>query len=116
MACDPNGNPISLVYPGGVEAVSTYDFADRPASLLARRAGKPDQPLVTSASYFPFGPLASLTLGNGLTETRDFDQRFFPESITLAGGSNLLQWVYTTDDVGNIGSITDALNAANNRT
>ncbi len=112
---DPNGNPISLVYPGGVEAVSTFDFADRPATLLARRAGHPDQPLVTAATYRPFGPLSTLTLGNGLTETHGFNSRYVPEDITLAGGGNLLSWTYTTDGVGNILSITDNLNAANNR-
>lgn len=115
-AYDANSNPVSLVYPGGVEAVTTFDFADRPASLLARRAGVPDQPLVNTAGYLPSGPLSSLTLGNGLTETRTFNQRYFPSSITLAGTGDLLRWTYTTDAVGNILTVTDALSAANNRT
>jgi hypothetical protein len=110
---DANGNPASLMYPGGVEAVTTYDYADRPATLLARRAGQPDQPLVTGAAYLPAGPLSSLTLGNGLTETHTFTNRYFPSGITL--GSHL-SWTYSTDAVGNILSITDTLNAANNRT
>ena len=109
---DANGNPTSLVYPGGMEAVTTYDYADRPATLLARRAGQPDQPLVTAASYLPGGPLSSLTLGNGLTETRSFTNRYFPSGIT-AGGH--LSWSYSTDPVGNILSIADTLYAANNR-
>ena len=113
---DENGNPASLVYPGGVEAVTTYDYADRPATPLAKRAGKPDQPLATSAGYLPSGPLSSLTLGNGLTETRAFTARYFPSSITLAGTGNLLRWNYSTDNIGNILSITDALNPAANRT
>jgi RHS repeat-associated protein len=96
-----------------VTAVTTYDFADRPASLLAQRAGKPDQSIVSSASYLPYGPLNTLTLGNGLTETHAFTQRYFPSSITLGG---LLSWTYTTDKVGNVSAIADALNAANNRT
>jgi len=110
---DANGNPASLVYPGGVTAVTTYDFADRPASLLAQRAGKPDQPLVSTASYLPYGPLNTLTLGNGLTETHAFTQRYFPSAITLG---SLLTWTYTPDKIGNISAIADALNAANNRT
>jgi RHS repeat-associated protein len=113
---DANGNPTSLVYPGGVTAVTTYDFADRPASLLAQRAGKPDQSLVSSASYLPYGPLASLTLGNGLTEAHAFTQRYFPSAITLGSPSNLLSWTYATDNVGNISSIADLLNPARNRT
>lgn len=109
---DANGNPTSLVYPGGVTAVTTYDFADRPASLLAQRTGKPDQPLVSSASYLPFGPLSSLSLGNGLTEAHAFTPRYFPSAITLG---NLLSWTFTTDNAGNIFWIADTLNAANNR-
>ena len=113
---DANGNPATILYPGGVTAVMTYDFADRPSSLLARRSGKPDQPLVSSASYLPFGPLNTVTLGNGLTETHAFTQRYFPSSITLGSPSSLLSWTYATDNVGNISSIADALSAANNRT
>lgn len=112
---DANGNPASLVYPGGVTAVTTYDFADRPASLLAQRAGKPDQALVSAASYLPYGPLQGLTLGNSLTEGHGFTQRYFPSTITLGSSSNLLNWTYTTDGIGNVSSITDNLNAARNR-
>ncbi len=96
--------------------MTTFDFADRPSSLVAKRAGKPDQTLVTAAGYQPYGPLSSLALGNGLIETRAFTQRYFPSAITLGSVSNLLSWTYTTDSVGNISSITDALSSANNRT
>jgi hypothetical protein len=112
-AYDANGNPTSLVYPGGMTAVTAYDFSDRPASLTAQRTGKPDQAIVTASSYLPSGPLKSLTLGNGLAETHAYSQRYFPSSITLGG---LLSWTYTTDKTGNISGIADALNAANNRT
>ncbi len=115
---DANGNPASLTYPGGVEAVTTFDYADRPATLLARRSGQSDQPLVTASAYLPAGPLSSLTLGNGLTETRTFNNRYFPSGISLGSP---LSWSYSTDAVGNILSITDtlsaaSLNAANSRT
>ena len=76
-------------------------------------AGQPDQPLVTAATYLPSGPLSSLTLGNGLTEPRSYTNRYFPSSIVA--GSHL-SWSYSTDAVGNIFSITNTLNAANNRT
>ncbi|HEV8580240.1 MAG TPA: RHS repeat-associated core domain-containing protein [Thermoanaerobaculia bacterium] len=109
---DTNGNPVSLMYPGGVEAVSTFDFTDRPSTLLARRSGKPDQPLVNAASYLPFGPLTSLTLGNGLVETHGFTNRYLPSSIALTG---VLSWTLGNDAVGNLLSITTA-SPANNRT
>jgi YD repeat-containing protein len=101
-----------------VTAVTTYDFADRPASLLAQRAGKPDQPLVSSASYLPYGPLQSLTLGNGLTETHSgttdtYTYELVPppgtghspilSSVALgAGGTKTYQY----DAAGNLQQIT----------
>ena len=113
---DANGNAAMIVYPGDVTAVYSYDFADRPTSLLARRPGRPDQPLAAAAGYLPSGPLSSLTLGSGLTETRGFDERYFPSSIALTGLSQILHWTYSTDAVGNILSITDILTPAANRT
>jgi hypothetical protein len=99
-----------------VTAVYTHDFADRPETLLARRPGRLDQPLAASAGYLPSGPLKSLTLGNGLSETRTFTSRYFPSSIALTGISQLLNWTYSTDAAGNILSITDNLTPAASRT
>ena len=42
---DANGNAATIVYLGDVTAIYTYDFADRPESLPARRPDRPDQPL-----------------------------------------------------------------------
>ncbi|MCH9651922.1 MAG: hypothetical protein K0U98_27080 [Deltaproteobacteria bacterium] len=112
---DDNGNRANIGYPGGVMANYTHDFADRELTLEVDRSGQPTQPIASGASYEPSGPLASLTLGNGLTETRGFNQRYFPTHIDLAGASTLLDWTYATDNVGNILSITDNQTPANNR-
>ncbi|HSK76427.1 MAG TPA: RHS repeat-associated core domain-containing protein [Thermoanaerobaculia bacterium] len=113
---DTNGNPTAIVYPLSVEARTTYDFADRPATLTAVRPGLPDQPLVTASTYLPSGPLSTLTLGNSLTETRTFTNRYFPLGIALTSGTDRLRWNYTTDNEGNILTITDALNVGGTRT
>ena len=105
---DQNGNPTTLGYPGGVSATYTYDFSDRPATLSVSDGVNPAQSVVASASYLPSGPLAGLTLGNGLTETRDFDGRYFPASIDLSGGLGRT-WLYTTDKVGNITQIQESV-------
>ncbi|MFL6260856.1 MAG: RHS repeat domain-containing protein [Thermoanaerobaculia bacterium] len=110
---DRNDNHLTLAYPGGVTATYSYDFADRPTALSLVDGGGPVQPIITSASYKAFGPLASLGLGNGLTESRAFDQRYFPAGITVPGR---LDWSYATDAMGNVTGITDGLSAANNRT
>ena len=109
---DDNGNRTHIEYPGGVTAIYTHDFADR-ESTLSYDAGSGLQPLVTASVYKPFGPLTSLSLGNGLTETHAFNARYLPTAISVPGR---LSWTYSTDNVGNPTSITDNLNAANNRT
>jgi RHS repeat-associated protein len=100
-----------------VRAVFTYDYADRPSTLdVEGLGGTLAQSIASNASYLPSGPLDSLDLGNGLTETRAYDARYHPDRITVAGGSTLLDWDYLTDDVGNVQAIADVLDAANDRT
>ena len=81
----------------------THDFADREATLEIQVGGAAPQAIVTGSSYKPSGPLAALTLGNGLSETRGFSSQYFPSSIEIPG--RLLQ-TYATDPVGNIRGIT----------
>ena len=56
-------------------------------------------------------------MGNGLTEARGFDTRYYPSSIVVSnGGAPIFDWQYNTDAEGNITSILDSLDAANHRT
>ncbi|HET9225459.1 MAG TPA: RHS repeat-associated core domain-containing protein, partial [Thermoanaerobaculia bacterium] len=113
---DANGNRTSIGYPEDILAVYTYDYADRQQSLTLTVDEGPPLALASNATYKPFGPLTSLSLGNGLTETRTYDQRYQPATIQVAGSGTLLNWSYAVDGVGNITAITDLLNPANNRT
>jgi RHS repeat-associated protein len=109
---DKNGNRTGIVYPGGVNATYGFDFADRQASLgvTTPAGGVTPHPVVTGAAYLPSGPLSSLALGNGASETRAFDGRYVPAAITLsglAGGVPGHTWSYTTDPVGNVTEILE---------
>ena len=105
-AYDSNGNRTDVTYPGGVAATTTHDYADREETLAVTDGGSGGGTtnLVTAAAYLPSGPLTSLALGNGLAETRSFDSRYFPSSITVPGR---LDWTYSTDTIGNILEIAD---------
>ncbi len=103
---DANGNRTEIGYPGGVVARYGHDFADREASLEVQVGTAAPQPIVTAAGYEPFGPLSSLTLGSGLTESRGFTARYFPGAITVPGR---LDQRYTTDATGNIRTIDRAV-------
>ncbi len=94
-------------------ATYTYDYADRQTTLSFRDGEEPPQPLVTSASYKPFGPVMSITLDNGLTETRTYTTRYFPWTIEVP---DRLRWTYETDAVGNIAAIMDNVDPATSQT
>jgi YD repeat-containing protein len=109
---DENGNRTEIGYPGGEVARYTHDFADREATLEFEPAGGSAESVVSSASYYARGPLSSVDLGNGLTETRVHDERYLPARITVAptgGGAALLDWDYTNDGVGNPTFVDDLL-------
>ena len=111
---DVNGNRTRMSYPNNVAAIYTHDFADREATLAYEQSGGSQPPaIVSSATYEPFGPLSSLTLGNGLTETRLFDARYFPDGIQVPGR---LDWDYAVDEVGNPLQISDVLTPSQSRT
>lgn len=102
---DGNGNRVTTTYPGGLVAAWTFDDADRETSLTISGDGIVSPiPLASAATYKPFGPLTGLTLGNGLTESRLFDPRYFPDRITVP---TKLDWDYAVDAVGNPTQIAD---------
>ena len=54
--------------------------------------------LVTNASYLPFGPLSSISFGNGQVLTRSYDQNYDIDRIQ----SPAIDYDYSVDAVGNI--------------
>ena len=105
---DGNGNRVSVGYPGGTTATYGFDFADRHETLDVQVGVDPPRTVVSAAGYLPSGPLASLTLGNGTVETRDFDSRYYPDSIVVSG-ARTRTWNYQVDAVGNVTQIDDEL-------
>ncbi len=113
---DKNSNVLTITYPGAVTATYGYDGADREKSLQIATPGTTDPQLVSSAAYLPSGPVEVLTLGNGLTERHEFDDRYLPDKIRLlAGATPLLDWDYATDPIGNLTIIDDLLPSAQDR-
>ena len=102
---DKNGNRSTIDYPLGVVATYTHDFADREDGLVVTGAG-PQQTVASQGRYTAANQLRAVTLGNGLSETRAYDLRPFPQRILVPGR---LDWTYTTDRVGNVTSIDDGL-------
>ncbi len=65
-----------------------------------------------NASYTPLGGLATRTLGNGLTETRSYDNRGRQTSTTQAQAGSSIGYSVTTgyDPASNVTSVNDSVN------
>lgn len=108
---DADGNRTSLSYPSGQVVQTTFDFAGRPVA-----ASLDGTAIVSSASYLPFGPLSSMTYGNGTTKTMLYDSRYRAQENKLTTATGVIaDYLYQEDSVGNITQIHDATSAAYNR-
>ncbi|MEO8276993.1 MAG: RHS repeat-associated core domain-containing protein [Thermoanaerobaculia bacterium] len=102
---DGNSNPLTITYPGSLQAIYTYDKMDRPITLQSKEGAATAVYVVKNsplATYRAYGPLSTLRfdLATDRDETRAYDFRNQPTSITVSG--SLFTLNYTTDDVGNI--------------
>jgi RHS repeat-associated protein len=108
---DADGGRKSIRYPSSRVVEYTNDYAGRPVA-----AASGGQPLVTSTTYLPFGPVKSVVYGNGTTRTMQYDSRYRPleNKLTSAAGT-LAQYGYAHDAGGNITQISDVLNPSYTR-
>ncbi|MEO5625226.1 MAG: RHS repeat-associated core domain-containing protein [Dokdonella sp.] len=102
----------SMTYPTG--AIVTYgrDVVGR-VTTVSWKANATTMPVtvISSASYYPFGPLNALTYGNGRTLTKTYDQDYAIDRVVSSAASGLLI-DFTTDRMGNITDASDTLNPA----
>ncbi len=105
---DLSGNLTSQIYPSGLEV--HYERNTRgqiiAVSLDSTPAGN-SQALVDDVVYLPFGPLAGLSYGNGLSLTRNYDQDYRLIRQELAGGLLYQGVSYGYDGNNNILEILD---------
>jgi RHS repeat-associated protein len=114
-AYDNDANRTAITYPTGAMLTYTYDFADRPFSVVWPSLGVS---IVSAAVYRPFGPLSTLVYGNGATRTITYDARYrvMENLLTAYGGSTVADYTYSNDGAGNITAIHDATDASYDRT
>jgi RHS repeat-associated protein len=98
------GRLASLMYPDGSVADYVRDAQGRTTEIGVTPAAGARQVLLTSASYYPFGPVAGWSYGNGRTLQRTFNQNYQPTLIEdgAAGGLSL---GYTFNAVGNLDTL-----------
>jgi YD repeat-containing protein len=94
----------------------TRDSAGQITAVTTTQPGHGATNLATSVTHLPFGPLLSLTWGNGVTDARTFDLDYRMTSITDHGTANVQFLSYGYDAGNNATSITDHVTPADNQT
>jgi RHS repeat-associated protein len=105
---DAAGNLTTVTYPGGRVVTTSPSGIRRPTLVSTVVDGLP----ATLAYAFVYDNVAdrrSMTLGNGIAETQDFDAVHRPTAIVWSGLAGL---TLGYDNVGNVASMTDNTSAA----
>jgi RHS repeat-associated protein len=107
----------SIVYPSGFVVAYTRDSMGRTTAVSAQPPdGSPAVPVLSKVAYQPFGPVNSMTFGNGVTESRSFDQDYRLTTLTDTGAGALQSLTYSYDADDNVTKIADGVTAANSQT
>ena len=101
-AYDRNDRLSETTYPNGAVVSYTRDAGGHVVTITRREhAAAPAVTLVAATRFYPFGPLNSVSFGNGRTLTKTYDTNYTPDTLesTLPGG---LVLDYQVDGARNI--------------
>ncbi|MDS0765277.1 RHS repeat-associated core domain-containing protein, partial [Xanthomonas citri] len=100
-----------MTYPDGAVVDYVRNAQGQTTQVGVTLAGGNRQVLLGNASYYPFGPAAGWTYGNGRTLARQYDLDYRPQAIqdTRPGG---LDVGFGFDPAGNLTALTPAGNPA----
>ncbi|MDF4026305.1 RHS repeat-associated core domain-containing protein [Luteibacter sp. PPL201] len=102
------GRLAATASPSGLVTQYGRDAAGQITSVTVTPATGPASTVVSTATYLPFGPVASYTLGNGQTVTRTYDANYrFIDVVSPA-----LSLHVARDAVGNIVALGNAAGAS----
>ncbi|NJC00727.1 RHS repeat-associated protein [Xanthomonas sp. 3272] len=99
-----------MTYPDGAVVDYVRNAQGQTTEVGVTPAGGSRQVLLGNASYYPFGPAAGWTYGNGRTLARRYDLDYRPQAIqdTRPGG---LEVGFGFDPAGNLTALTPAGNS-----
>ena len=100
----------------GWKVAYTRDTAGQITAVTTTQPGHGATSLATSVTHMPFGPVASLSWGNGVTDARTFDQDYRMTSVKDVGTGNIQYLSYGYDADNNVHTVTDNVTPANNQT
>ncbi|MBW2602380.1 MAG: RHS repeat protein, partial [Deltaproteobacteria bacterium] len=111
-AYDAAGVLAGMTFPDGRTVTYTLDATGRVTTVTTTKESVTST-VAENISYLPFGPLQSMTYGNGTAITNAYDQLY---RLTNLGSGTVQNLTYALDPVGNITGITNNLDATRNQT
>ena len=109
---DAASRVASITYPSGAAVTYARDKMGRITAASLKQGSGASQAVVSAVSYEPFGPVTALTYGNGISETRSFDQDF---RMTKLAGGPVENLTYGYDTANNVLSIADGVTSGNSQ-
>lgn len=103
---DSANNLIQMTYPTGLVVDYTQNASGQVSSVTATDGTGTAQIIANNITYKPFGPMASMSLGNGLATTLTYDQDY---RLTDTTTPTIYSVTNTYDAVNNITATTDNL-------
>lgn len=94
----------SMTYPDGTVVDYGYSAVGKLTTVGVTVPGRAREIVLQNATYYPFGPLAGWTYGNGRSLVRTYNQNYQPGIVqdTAPGGLSI---GYEFDEVGNLKAI-----------
>ena len=97
----------TVTEPDGTVITDTYNTLGQLTTVQVAPLGGATQTAVSGATYLPFGPIASYTLGNGQTVTRTYDANYSLTDVI----SPSLNLHFARDAMGNINALGNTAGA-----
>jgi len=113
---DKMGRPTNITLPRGTHVYYTYDGVGRIIGVNYQLSSQSSQHvLVSNVTYYPFGPVASITYGSGVgarTVTYAYDADYVIGGVhdSASGGLNL---TFLRDTIGNLTRVTSTTASSN---
>jgi len=114
---DAASNIASITYPSTTLVQYGRDTMGKVTSVTAKPPGASSATnIATSIGYEPFGPVSSLTYGNGITGTYAFDLDYRATTRLDRGSATVSSLAYGYFTNNSVQTITDSVHAANTQT
>ena len=110
---DKASRTIAITYPSKTSVTYARDKMGRVTQVAAQVPGAAVQTILSGITYEPFGPVTGQTYGNGIVETRSYDQDYRLTKLASAGTAAVQSLSYSYDADNNISSIADGVTPGN---